>query len=68
MGERPAMPDPDQIATKWLEEFDADKNGALAPEELKKALAAHRPPQGGMRGGPGGQRGPGGPGQQGGGF
>lgn len=53
-GERPEPPAPDKIAAKWLEEFDADKNGTLSADELQKALAAHRPP---MQGGPGEQRG-----------
>jgi hypothetical protein len=64
-GERPEPPAPDKIAAKWMEEFDADKNGSLSKEELQKALEAHRPqrPQGGGPGG-GQQGGPqGGPGR-----
>lgn len=66
-GERPQPPAPDQIAAKWLEEFDADKNGNLSSDELQKALASHRPPPPPMHGGMGGPRG-GGPGGSGPGF
>lgn len=59
-GDRPQPPAPEKIAAKWIEEFDADKNGSLDAAELAKALEAHRPPpppEGGF-GGPrgGGQR------------
>lgn len=50
-GERPTPPAPDQMAAKMMEGFDADKNGSLNAAELQKALEAHRPPQGGPRGG-----------------
>lgn len=41
---RPARPQPAQMAARWVEEFDADKNGSLSPQELQKAMEAHRPP------------------------
>lgn len=62
-GDRPERPAPENIAAKMFEDFDADKNGSLSPDELQKALAAHRPPPGGPRGFRGPQGGPqGGPG------
>ena len=43
--ERPMPPDPAKIAAMMMEKFDADKDGKLNADELKAALAAHRPPR-----------------------
>lgn len=52
-GKRPHAPNPDVVAGKMIENFDADDNGNLSEEELSKALRNMR------RGGPKGKsRGP----------
>ena len=57
-------PAPEKIAAKWMEKFDADKDGKLDADELVKAIAArphHGPPGGGQHGGPQGDGEQGGP-------